>query len=286
MAWTIFGIDGESLVVFTFLILFTLFLSRALHNLFRRTFDIRLGKRRSKMYARGLEYAIIATGLSFGMTQIFRVDLSTIAATVGLVGIVIALASQQILQNVMAGLLMGMERQVQLEDWIDIGGLPETKPARVKDITLTKTILLDPQGKMVIVPNTMITSSKVINYTKAGFFEVPLRLTVHLDEDIERVRKIILEEADKDPHVLPNVPGEERVEIDRVIHLRRLLSLFENKISFEMFLPRVLVSDISDGKVTLSIRIWIREVNRRDDFVSDFLNTLYTRLKTEKIRLV
>ena len=49
-------------------------------------------------------------------------------------------------------------------------------------------------------------------------------------------------------------------------HLR---SLFEKRIiSYETFSPRVLVTDISDAKVTLSIRIWIREVNRRDDVVS------------------
>lgn len=286
MAWIIFGVDGEGLVVFILLFLLTLFLSRAAYILFRRGFDIRLGKRRSKMYARGIEYAIIATGLSFGLTQIFQVDFTAIAATLGLAGIVIALASQQILQNVLAGMLMGVERQVQLEDWVDIGGLPETKPARVKDITLTKTILLDPQGKMIIVPNSVIMSSKVINYTKAGFFEVPLRLTVNMDEDFERVKKIVLEEADSDPHILPNVPKEEKVEVLRVMHLRRLISLFENKISFDIFSPRVLIADISDGKVTLSIRIWIREVNRRDDFVSEFLDRLYIRLKAENIRLV
>jgi small conductance mechanosensitive channel len=286
MAWTVFGIEGESLVLFTTLILLTLMLSRAVYVLFRRAFDIRLGKRRSKLYARGMEYVIIATGLSYGMTQIFRIDLSTIAATVGLVGIVIALASQQILQNLMAGILMGMERQVQLEDWVDIGGTPDTKPARVKDLTLTKTILLDPQGKLIIVPNSLIMSSKVINYTKAGFFEVPLRLTISCEEDIERVRKMILEVADKDPLILPNVPSPEKREIEKLMRLRQFRALFENKISYEMFSPRVLMADISDAKVTLSIRIWIREVNRRDDIVSAFLGNLFTRLVDERIKMV
>ena len=160
------------------------------------------------------------------------------AATIGLVGIVIALASQQILQNLMAGLLMGMERQIQLEDWIDIGGSPDTKPSRVNDITLTKTILMDPQGKLVIVPNSVIVSSKVVNYTKAGFFEVSQRLTIPLDEDLEKVKRIILEVADKDAFILPNVPDKEKKEVSRVISLRYLRSIFENKISMEMFNPR------------------------------------------------
>ena len=286
MAWTFFDIDGESLFLFIILLLISISLGRGTYVLIRRFFDIRVGKRRSKGYARGFQYVIIGLGISFGMTQILKIDFATVAAGIGLVGIVVALASQQIFQNLMAGMLMGMERQIQLEDWVDIGGSPDTKPARVKDITLTKTILLDPQGKLVIVPNSVMVSSKVINYTKAGFFEVPLRLTIAIDEDVEKVKAIILEVADKEPMIMPNVPSEEKIVLTKMIHHRHLRSLFENKISFEMFVPRVLVADLSDAKVTLSIRIWVREVNLKDDIVSDFFVALHRRLNEEKIRLV
>jgi small conductance mechanosensitive channel len=282
----VLGMNGQSLFLFIVLVLVSLALGRAAYALFRRLFDLRIGKRRSKQYARALQYGIIAVGLSFGMTNILNFDFAAVATTLGLVGIVIALASQQILQNLMAGILMGLERQIQLEDWVDIGGSPDTKPARVKDITLTKTVLLDPQGKLIIVPNSVIVSNKVINYTKAGFFEVPIRLAISPEEDLQRVRSIIDDVADKDPHILPNVPKEEKHEIDRVMHLRHLRSLFENRISYDMFSPRVLVTEIADGKVVLSVRIWIREINRRDDIVSDFLGKLSLRLREEKIKLV
>jgi small-conductance mechanosensitive channel len=65
-----------------------------------------------------------------------------------------------------------------------------------------------------------------------------------------------------------------------------LRTLFENKISYEMFSPRVLVADISDAKITLSIRIWIREINRKDDIVSDFLSALFLRFREEQILLM
>ncbi|HEY3419431.1 MAG TPA: mechanosensitive ion channel family protein [Methanomassiliicoccales archaeon] len=281
----VFGIDLEGLVYFSILIFLSLSVGRLAYAIFRRGFDTRIGKRRSKLIARWIQYAIIAAGLSFGMITFLNIDFTTVAAGIGLVGIVIALASQQILQNFMAGILMGLERQIQLEDWVDIGGTPETKPARVKDITLTKTVLLDPQGKFVVVPNSVIVSSKVINYTKAGFFEVPLRLTLSPEEDIDRVTRIILDVADKNPFILPNVPGEEKKEIDRLMHLRHLRILFEGRISYDMFRPRVLVSDIADAKITLSIRIWIREVNRRDDIVSGFLSDLFLRLHEASVKL-
>jgi small conductance mechanosensitive channel len=281
----VLGVNLEGLVYFTLLILASLTIGRLAYSLFRRGFDARIGKRRSKIIARWIQYSIIAVGLSFGMVTFLNVDFTTMAAALGLVGIVVALASQQILQNFMAGILMGLERQIQLEDWVDIGGTPETKPARVKDITLTKTILLDPQGKLVVVPNSVIVSSKVINYTKAGFFEVPLRLTISPDEDIGRVSKIILEVADRNPFILPNVPGPEKAEIDRVMHLGHLLRLFEGKMSYDLFRPRVLTSDIADAKITLSIRIWIREVNRKDDIVSLFLEELFVRLRQGSVKL-
>jgi small conductance mechanosensitive channel len=279
-------VDVEDLFYFVMLIVITLFLSRAVYVLIRRVLDIRTSKRRSKTNARAAQYIIIALGLSYGMTNILHFDIATAAATLGIVSIVIALASQQILQNLMAGILMGMERQIQLEDWVDIGGSPDTKPARVRDITLTKTILLDPTGKLVIVPNSIIVNSKIINYTKAGFFEVSQRLTVSLNEDIGNVVRIILEVADSDPYILPDVPDQEKQEVKRVMGLRHLRSLFENTMSLDMFKPRVLVADISDGKVTLSIRIWIREVYRRDDIVSDFLGNLHSRLHQEEVQLV
>jgi small conductance mechanosensitive channel len=282
----VFGINLENLVFFSILLFISLTVGRLAYVILRRVLDSSFGKRRSKIVARWIQYVIITVGLSFGLVNFLMIDFTTVAAAIGLVGIVIALASQQILQNFMAGILMGLERQVQLEDWVDIGGSPETKPARVKDIMLTKTILLDPQGKLVIVPNSVIVSNKVINYTKAGFFEVPLRLTISPDEDMEKVRRIILEIADKNPFILPNVPGQEKVEIDRMMHLRHLLNLFEGKISYDLFRPRVLVSDIADGKITLSIRIWIREVSRRDDVVSGFLADLFVELKKETVRMV
>lgn len=282
----VLGMNGESLFLFIVLILVSLVLGRAIYALFRHFFDLRIGKRSSKQYARILQYAIIAMGLFYGMTAILNFDFAAVATTLGLVGIVIALASQQILQNLMAGILMGLERQIQLEDWVDIGGTPDTKPARVKDITLTKTVLLDPQGKLIIVPNSVIVSNKVINYTKAGFFEVPIRLAVSSDEDLGKVKAIIDEVADKDPFILPNVHNDEKHETDKVMRLRHLRSLFENRISYDMFRPRVLVSEIAEGKLVLSIRIWIREVNRKDDIVSDFLGSLSLKLNQEGIKLI
>jgi len=285
MADMILGVTLETLLIFVFVIMVTVVLARLVYALTRRYLDPRLVKRNSKLAARMAEYIVLGIGVFIGVYQILNLALEAFAATLGILGIGAAFASQQIAQNLMAGIMIGLERRIQLEDWIDIGGTPDTKPARVKDITLTKSILLDPSGKLVIVPNSTIISSKVINYTKAGFFEVPLPLTLPLNADIDKVKRIILDVADKHDKILPNVPSEEKRAMVRTIQLPQFKRLFENSISMESFNPRVLVTDISNARVTLSIRIWIREINKRDDIVSGFLDTLFKRLRDENIEL-
>jgi len=285
MADTILGVTLETLLIFVFVIMVTVVLARLVYALTRRYLDPRLPKRNSKLAARMAEYIVLGIGVFIGVYQILNLALEAFAATLGILGIGAAFASQQIAQNLMAGIMIGLERRIQLEDWIDIGGTPDTKPARVKDITLTKSILLDPSGKLVIVPNSTIISSKVINYTKAGFFEVPLPLTLPLNADIDKVKRIILDVADKHDKILPNVPLEEKRAMVRTIQLPQFKRLFENSISMESFNPRVLVTDISNARVTLSIRIWIREINKRDDIVSGFLDILFKRLRDENIEL-
>ena len=61
----------------------------------------------------------------------------------GLVGVAIAFASQQIISNLLSGLLISFTRPIQLEDWVEVGLAPSTGVCRVKDINLMATVLRD-----------------------------------------------------------------------------------------------------------------------------------------------
>ena len=49
-----------------------------------------------------------------------------------------------------------------------------------------------------------------------------------------------------------------------------------------MFEPRVLVSDISDSKITFSVRIWIREIDKKDEIVSELYRKFIGEIKSRK----
>ena len=278
---TLLGVPIDMWLLFIIVMVVTGVIARAVYVLLRRYLDPKVSKRRSKNVARLAEYAILVTGLYIGIFAVLQVNATALVASLGIAGIAIAFASQQIIQNFMAGVLMGVDRRVQVEDWVEIIG-SSVKAARVRDITLTKTILLDPGGRQVYVPNALLITSQVINYTKAGFVEVPIEVKVRM-ADIDKVTEVMLEVADKEDKVLPNVDPHEREQMESRFKLMPIRQLFDNHPPVELFKPRVLVSKIDGADVILSVRIWIMEVQKRDEIVSSFLMHVVHRCNQENL---
>ncbi|MCG7845142.1 MAG: mechanosensitive ion channel family protein, partial [Methanomassiliicoccales archaeon] len=113
---TLLGIDLINLLFFIGLVLLTMATARAAYALIRKASDQKVGKRISKIVANLVQYVIIGTGLAYGILIVLKLDMAALAASFGLIGIAIAFSSQQIIQNFAAGLLVAIERRVQLED--------------------------------------------------------------------------------------------------------------------------------------------------------------------------
>jgi small conductance mechanosensitive channel len=275
----------ESFLIFLFTALITIIVGDLIYIVVRRALDGRVSSRTSKMTARALHYTELLLGLYLGIHYVLGEDLTALAASLGIVGIAVAFSSQQIIQNFIAGLLIAMERPIQHEDWIDIGGSPETGVCKVRDITLTTTVLRTVNGRVVYLPNSVLLSSKIVNYTKSGFVEIPVTIAVPYTADLATVQGIMLEVASENRWILPNVPQEEKSLMLQLLELPHIKNLFDRDVKLKIFEPKVLVSDISGSKLTLSLRIWIREINKKDEIVSDYLESLWKRLRDEQIVL-
>jgi small-conductance mechanosensitive channel len=69
------------------------------------------------------------------------------------------------------------------------------------------------------------------------------------------------------------------------LELYRLKGLYDHDVTESSFEPRLLISEIAGASMTLSLRIWIREINKKDEIVSDYLESLWKRLPDEHIAL-
>ncbi|MCZ7393980.1 MAG: mechanosensitive ion channel [Candidatus Methanoperedens sp.] len=272
----------ENFLIFIFIFLLTVVVGNISYALVRRLLDDKLSLRNSKVIARVIEYTFYTLGFYYGVRYVLNLDLNAFIASLGIFSIALAFGSQQIIQNFIAGLLISVGRPIELEDWVEIG---DTGICNIKDIKLTRTVLRNKNGKLFYVPNSVLISTIIINYTKSGFVEIPVPLTIPYTCDFEKVKNIVKEVAYGHAKILPNVSRVEKDIISKLFELSNIRILFKDKLDLSMFEPRVLISDISDSKITLSIRIWIREIDKNDEIVSEFLEKLLEKFKEEKIEL-
>jgi small-conductance mechanosensitive channel len=273
----------DHFLIFLFISLLTVVVGSISYALMRRLFDDRLSLRYSKLIARVIEYTLYTLGFYYGLRYVLNLELNALVASLGIFSIALAFGSQQIIQNSIAGVLISVVRPIQLDDWVEIG---DTGISNIKDIMLTRTVLRNKDGKLFYVPNSLLISTIIINYTKSGFVEIPVPLTIPYTCDFEKIKKIIKEVAYVHPKILPNVSRVEKNIISKLLELSNIKILFKDKLDMSMFAPKVLISDISDSKTTLSVRIWIREINKKDEIVSEFLEKLLEKFKEERIELI
>ena len=270
----------EYFLIFIFIFLLTVVVGNISYALMRRLFDDKLSLRDSKLIARVIEYTLFTLGFYYGVRYVLDLDLNALIASLGIFSIAIAFGSQQIIQNFIAGLLISVGRNIQLDDWVEIGG---TGISNILDISLTRTVLRNKEGKLFYVPNSLLISTIIINYTKSGFVEIPVPLTIPYSSDFEKIKNIVKEVAHGHAKILPNVSRVEKTYISKLFELSSIRILFKDKLDMSMFEPRVLISDISDSKTTLSVRIWIREIDKKDEILSEFLSKVYRKFKEENI---
>jgi small-conductance mechanosensitive channel len=272
----------ENFLIFLFIFLLTVIVANISYALVRRLLDDKLSLGNSKLIARIIEYAFYTLGFYYGVLYVLNLDLSALIASLGIFSIALAFGAQQIIQNFIAGVLISILRPIELDDWVEIS---DTGISNIKEIKLTRTVLRNRNGKLFFVPNSVLVSTIIINYTKSGFIEIPVPLSISYSCDFEKVKNIVKEVAHGHPKILPNVSRMEKDIISKLFELSNFKILFKDKMDMSMFEPGVLISDISDSKITLSLRIWIREIDKKDEIVSEFLEKLMTKFKVEKIEL-
>jgi len=92
------------------------------------------------------------------------VPISTVVATLGIVGIAVSLAMQDILKSFFAGLYLLFERPFRIGDEIQLKDFV----GRVEHINYRTTVILTAEGVRVLIPNATLMSEVVLNRGVSG----------------------------------------------------------------------------------------------------------------------
>ncbi|MCZ6696125.1 MAG: mechanosensitive ion channel [Acidobacteria bacterium] len=229
--------SASSLLKLLVFVLLLFWLARLLRRFLARQLFPRLSLETGVAHALSTlsSYTLIILGLIVAF-QAAGINLTSLTVLFGAIGVGIGFGLQSLAANFISGLIVLIERPIQVGDRIQVGDLN----GRVTAIKFRATEILTNDLIAVVVPNSEITSQQVINWSRGGDrIRIKVPIGVAYGSDIGRVRQALLEAADRTDAVLKSPP------------------------------PKVRLTGFGDSSIDFELLGWTRELlHRRGEFIS------------------
>ncbi|HUN86091.1 MAG TPA: mechanosensitive ion channel family protein [Terracidiphilus sp.] len=139
--------------------------------------------------------AIIAAIVSMQFLAAVGVNLAPLLASAGVAGVAIGLAAQNIVRDMLNGILILIEDQFNVGDTVRVAGVQGV----VEAMTLRKTTIRDPDGTRYVIPNSQITTvaNQSIDYSVTTV-NVSVDYSANPDTVQEMLKSIAMEVRNSD----------------------------------------------------------------------------------------
>jgi MscS family membrane protein len=139
------------------------------------------------------EWIIMAVKILLGVVgaaavlQLWGIEIGPLVAGLGLFGLAAALAAQDLLKNLLSGVLIIAEKRFNPGDWIRVEGIVE---GTVQTIGLRSTMVRQFDQAMVQVPNDKLADTAVVNYSGMAHRRIYWKIGVLYDTTSVQLREI------------------------------------------------------------------------------------------------
>jgi potassium-dependent mechanosensitive channel len=135
------------------------------------------------------EVAIFGAALILLMS-IMGIDLTAVTVLGGALGVGIGLGLQQIAANFVSGIILLLEGQTTVGDYVELDG---GERGTIIKMTARACVLETFDGKWIVVPNEHFITSRVTNYEgQGGTNRYDAAFSVSYDTDLERVPDVVI----------------------------------------------------------------------------------------------
>jgi small-conductance mechanosensitive channel len=183
------------LVIAMFFVISRIFNRLLLGKILER-FQLDWGVRYNMVRASHYGFMILGTVVAF---QFVGIDLSGLAVVFGLLSVGIGFGLQNVTSNFISGLILLLERPIQVGDRVTVG---DTE-GDVVAINMRSTTIRTLKNITIIVPNSDFISSSVVNWSHGDRkIRLDIPIGVSYDSDLDRVLDSLSAVAGEDPGVL------------------------------------------------------------------------------------
>ncbi|MEM6823292.1 MAG: mechanosensitive ion channel domain-containing protein [Verrucomicrobiota bacterium] len=175
---------------------------------------------------------------------------ASMVAVLGAAGLAIALSLQGSLSNLASGVLLSLFRPFKLGDVVEING----EVGIVDDMQVLFTKMHTPDNRGLIMPNSVVLGSTIINITDNDTRRIDLTYGIGYNDDIDHAKRVLKEILDADERILKD-PA-----------------------------PLIALAELGDNSVNFWVRPWVKRTDYLD--VMTHLNeTVKKRFDAEGISI-
>ena len=171
----------------------TLFLIKLMkRSLKRLSVDVSLEKFLEKAVNITLHIIIILSALST-----LGISTSGLLAALSAAAVSVALALKDSLSSIAGGIILLLTRRFQTGDFVSING----ESGNVVQIDMMHTVLKTADNRHVVIPNSVVVNSQVVDYSSEETRRLDLTFSVSYDNDTEEVKRVIKDTVLENPRV-------------------------------------------------------------------------------------
>lgn len=175
-----------------------------------------------RSFVRNLGYGLAVIVVLIVALDFAGLPTGSLLAVLGAAGLAIGLALKDSLSNIASGVMLILLRPFRAGDRVQVAG----QEGLVDVVRVFQTELHTVDNRLILLPNSQITSAPIINYTALGERRVDVSVNVPYDVDIDAARKRLLAIAEGHPSTL-RAPASQ-----------------------------VVVTELGDSSVSLQLRVW------------------------------
>jgi small-conductance mechanosensitive channel len=210
--------------------------------------------RSSSIFVTLTRLAVFAVGLLI-LLQTLGVSITPLLTALGVGGLAVALALQDTLANLFAGVHIIASKKVRLGDFVKLDSGEE---GHVIDISWRNTSIRTLTNSVIVVPNAKLAEAVLVNYYQPEReVAVLVQAGVAYGSDLERVEEVTIDVA---RDVMESVPG-----------------------GVPAFQPLVRFHTLGDYAVQFTVVLRAREATDRFLLIHEFVKRLHDRYGTEGI---
>lgn len=225
------------------ILLLGMWLARRLSRTLDRTFERARMEATLRGFLRNIAYAAMLVIVIVAALQSLGVPTTSVMAVLGAAGLAIGLALKDSLSNIASGVMLIVQRPFHVGDFVQVAGLEGT----VDQIRVFQTRMRTVDNRSVIIPNSLITTAPIINFTANPQRRIDLGVGVGYEDDLKAARSVLLEVANANPLVLAEP------------------------------VPEALVTALAESSVNLELRAWVNTAdyaNARSGLIAAVRNGL------------